>query len=323
MTSDPISYIFGILTYVKKRIHNDNINNNNNIINNNYINNNNLNSHFENNPIIKAVGSCVRAMLHREEYLDISLVISCPRIVDAFINIMEITELLSYHEDKLSKYKILRIFYKNKQQTIFIANDFKNLPSYNQSFSLTCNNLAIDIDGNISTLISHNEIKRHSSLTWTTSCIRDAISGKFRVIVLDNMNTLDKIIMGNDLCQNMVHLGFVFDRENSKNLTSYQFMELKSHCAVSQFCKDREISQCCCICQEQYSSQPNKRTILVGCLHDFHFECLHKWVKQTSIQKKTCPVCRAELKFEPGMFFGDRQADEIIQNIVEPVSNYV
>jgi len=318
MSSDPISYIFGILKYVKKRVHNDNNNNNN------YINTN-INNHYDNNPIIKAVGSCVRAMLHNEEYIDISLVISCPRIVNEFITILEITETLSYHEDKLSKYKILRIFYKNKQHTIFIANDIKNLPSYNQSLSLTCNNLAIDFDGNISTIVSHNEIKRHNSLTWTTSCIQDAISGKFRVIVLDNMNTLDKIIMNNDICQNMIRLGFVFDRQNSKNLTLYQFIELNSHCAVSHFCKDREVSQCCCICREQYSSEPNKKTILVGCLHDFHIDCLQKWVKSQSpsIVKKTCPVCRTELKYEPGMVYGDSQADEIIQNIVEPGSNYV
>jgi hypothetical protein len=314
MSSDPISFIFGILKYVKKRFHNDNINNNNNNININI----NINNHYD--PIIKAVGSCVRAMLHNEEYIDISLVISCPRIVTEFVAILELTEIMSYHEDKLSKYKILRIFYKNKQHTIFIANEIKNLPNYNQSLSLTCNNLAINFDGNISTIVPHNEIKRHNSLTWTTSCIQDAISGKFRVIVLDNMNTLDKIIMYNDICQNMVNLGFIFDIENSKNLTSYQFLEIKSHCVVSQFCKNREVSQCCCICREQYSSEPNKKTILIGCLHDFHIDCLHKWVKNQSqsMVKKTCPVCRADLKYEPGMVYGDNQVDEIIQNIIEP-----
>jgi hypothetical protein len=312
MSSDPISFIFGILKYVKKRFHNDNINNNSNNININ------INNHYD--PIIKAVGSCVRAMLHNEEYIDISLVISCPRIVTEFVAILELTEIMSYHEDKLPKYKILRIFYKNKQHTIFIANEIKNLPNYNQSLSLTCNNLAINFDGNISTIVPHNEIKRHNSLTWTTSCIQDAISGKFRVIVLDNMNTLDKIIMYNDICQNMVNLGFIFDIENSKNLTSYQFLEIKSHCVVSQFCKNREVSQCCCICREQYSSEPNKKTILIGCLHDFHIDCLHKWVKNQSqsMVKKTCPVCRADLKYEPGMVYGDNQVDEIIQNIIEP-----
>jgi hypothetical protein len=312
MSADPVSYIFGILKYVKKRIHNDNYINNNNYINTN------INNHYDINPVIKAVGSCVRAMLHNEEYIDISLIISCPRIVSEFITILELTEIMSYHEDKLSKYKILHIFYKNKQHTIFIANEMKNLPSYNQSFGLTCNNLAIDFDGNISTLISHNEIKRHSCLTWITSCIQDAISGKFRVIVLENMNALDKIIMGNDICQNMIYLGFEFDKENSKNLTFYQFMELKSHCDVSQFCKEREVSQCCCICHDQYASEPNKKTVLIGCLHDFHTDCLYKWVKNQSqsIVKKTCPVCRAELKYEPGMVYGDNRADEIIQNMI-------
>jgi hypothetical protein len=307
MTTDPISYIFGILKYVKKRICNDNINN--------YINNNIINQ-VDNNVIIKAVGSCVRAMLHNEEYIDISLIISCPKLVNEFITILEITEVLRYHECKIN-YKILRICYKNKEHTIYIAYNIKNLPNYNQSFNLTCNNLAMDFDGNISTIISHNEIKRYTSSTWTTSCIQDAIFGKFRVILLDTMNTLDKIISYNDICNNMVHQGFVFDRNNSKNLTQYQFMELKSHLIVSEYCKDREVSQCCCICREHYSSEPNKKTILVGCLHDFHIDCLHHWVKckSSSSPKKTCPVCRADLKFEPGMIYGDNQADEIIQNM--------
>lgn len=306
MTTDPISYIFRILNYVRKRIHNDN----------NYINNNNMNNQCDNNPIIKAVGSCVRAMLHNEEYIDVSLIISCPRIVSEFITILELTEILSYHEDKIN-YKILRICYKNKEHTIYIANNVKNLPNYNQWFNLTCNNLAIDFNGNISTVISHIDIKRHSSLTWTTSCIHDAISGTFRVIVLDSMNTLDKIIMCNDICKNMIHLGYVFDRENSKNLTQYQFIELISHSNISDFCKGREVSQSCCICHEHYESEPNKKTILVGCLHDFHIDCLHKWVKNQSpsILKKTCPICRAELKYEPSMVYGDSQADEIIQNM--------
>jgi len=308
MTTDPISYIFGILKYVKKRIHNDNINNNN------YINN--INNQCDNNPIIKAVGSCVRAMFHNEEYIDLSLIISCPRIVSEFITILEITEILRYHECKIN-YKILRICYKNKEHTIYIAYNIKYLPNYNQSVGLTCNNLAIDFDGNISTIISHNEIKRHNSLTWTTSCIQDAIFGKFRVIVLENMNTLDKIIMYNDICKNMINLGFVFDRENSKNLTQYQFMELKSHSNISEFCKGREVSQSCCICHEHYQSEPNKKTILVGCLHDFHIDCLHKWVKNQSpsIIKKTCPICRAELKYELDTVYGDNQADYTIPNI--------
>ena len=307
MTTDPISYIFRILTYVRKRIHNDN----------NYINNNNINNQCDNNPIIKAVGSCVRAMLHNEEYIDLSLIISCPRIVNEFITILELTEILSYYEDKLN-YKIFRICYKNKDHTIYIANNVKNLPNYNISFNLTCNNLAIDYNGNISTIISHTDIKRHSSLTWTTSCIHDAISGKFRVIVLENMNTLDKIILYNDICKNMFHLGYVFDRENSKNLTQYQFIELNSHSNISDFCKGREVSQSCCICHEHYVSEPNKKTILVGCLHDFHIDCLHKWVKNQSpsILKKTCPICRAELKYEPNTVYdNNNEAVITIPNI--------
>lgn len=295
MSTDPVSYIFGIIRYIRNRIRveEDNI---------------------EYNPSIKAVGSCVRALLHYEDYIDISLVISCSKLINQFISICQATEILTFHENISGNYKILRILYKNKSYTVFIANKLNSLPNYNACFGLTCNNLSIDFDGNISTIISNIGIKKHSCLSWTTSCIQDAISGKFRVIVLDRMNTLDRIIMYNDICQNMIHLGFVFDRDNSKDLTSYPFIELKSHVDIKEFYPERVVSESCCICREQYASEPDKSTILVGCLHDFHIDCLQKWVQQPQHTRNSCPVCRTDLKYEPCMLYGDNEADEIIRN---------
>ena len=84
MESDPLSYFFGILKYIT---------NNNNIINNNnnYKNNNNI----INEPIIKAFGQCIRSMLRKEEYTEISLIISCKNIISELIKLLKIFEIIS------------------------------------------------------------------------------------------------------------------------------------------------------------------------------------------------------------------------------------
>jgi hypothetical protein len=296
MASDTLSYIFGIIKYIKENISNNYYINNNN----NYYNNN------ENNIIIKAVGSCVRSILRKEEYTDILLVISCSRIIDEFIRIIKVFDILDYNIDIIDygnidttiNIKHIGIIYNNKKYTIYISNSVYNynlIKYLNNEFEFTCNNLEINFDGNISTRITHDRVKNHSSLIWTTSCIQDAIFGKFRVIVLDNMNIPDKIKEYNDLFQNMINLGFAFDRETNKNLTQYQFIELVSHTDVKKYDEQREISHSCCICREQYNDDPNKKTILVGCHHDFHIECIDKWVKTN---KNSCPICRKILSYE-------------------------
>ena len=300
MESDPLSYFFGILKYIT---------NNNNIINNNnnYKNNNNI----INEPIIKAFGQCIRSMLRKEEYTEISLIISCKNIISELIKLLKIFEIISRNiEMDYTKLVIFQICYKNKTYMIHIGTDiYKFNNNINNKFGITCDNLAIDYEGNISTIISHHLVKGYNNITWVTSCIQDVMTGKFRVILLENVfdeefniggnysinrSPFDKIIYHNEVCQNMICLGFEFDRENSKNLTFYKFIELVSHMDIKKYDDEREISQSCCICREEYSDEPDKKTILIGCHHDFHIDCLKKWV---NTNKSSCPICRTNINF--------------------------
>lgn len=298
MESDPLSYLFGILKYITNNII---INNNNN-----YKNNNNINE-----PIIKAFGQCIRSMLRKEEYIDISLIISCRNIISEMIKLLKIFEIISRNiEIDYTKLVIFQICYKNKTYTIYIGTDiYKFNQTMNNKFGITCDNLAIDYDGNISTIISHHLVKVYNNITWITSCIQDVMLKKFRIILLENVfdgdmeiggnypinrSPFDKIIYHNEVCQNMICLGFEFDKENSKNLTFYKFIELVSHAYIKEFDENREISQNCCICREDYSEEPDKKTILIGCYHDFHINCLKNWV---NTNKSSCPICRINLNF--------------------------
>ena len=177
----------------------------------------------------------------------------------------------------------------------------------NNKFGLTCDNLAIDFDGTISSIISHHLVKGHNNITWVASCIQDIMDKKFRAIILEDifspnifggaeahMSPFDKLILQNEIIENMGHLGFEFDRENTKNLTSHRLYCLISHTEVKEYDKEREISMSCCICREDYLENIDKKTILIGCHHDFHVDCLKKWVNQN---KKSCPTCRTGLHF--------------------------
>jgi hypothetical protein len=137
------------------------------------------------------------------------------------------------------------------------------------------------------------------------------LNKKFRIVLLDYTNSLDKLQVYNNQVQHMITRGFEYDKEGSKTLTSYHLVELKSHAQIKEY-SNRDVSQCCNICQEQYDTEPSKKTILLRCLHDYHIDCLNKWVQQ-SVQNP-CPICRASLNYEPVSGFGDIQSDEIIAN---------
>jgi len=287
MESEPISYIFGILRYIS-----NNINNNNN--------NNNIHER-----IIKAFGPCVRSILRKEVYSDISLIISCRWTITEFIGLLKVFELIpKYTETDVSRLIIFDIYYQGTKYKIHIGTDiYKFTFLMNNKFGLTCDNLAIDFDGTISPIISHHLVKGHNNITWVTSCIQDVMSKKFRVIILEDiftsnvdplMSPFDKMILQNEICENMFYLGFEFDRENSKNLTSYRLYDLICHTQIREYDSEREISISCCICREDYLENMDKKTILIGCHHDFHIDCLKKWV---NTNKKTCPICRTGLNF--------------------------
>ena len=104
MNLDPLGYIFGIVKYLKDQ-------------------------HILNyDTVIKAVGSCVRAILRKEEYTNILLVISSEFIVNEFIKLLKVFEILKCHEDMRKKsiieslfpYIKLCITYNNKVYTIYV-----------------------------------------------------------------------------------------------------------------------------------------------------------------------------------------------------------
>lgn len=291
-SADPLSYLFGIIKYISNHVNANN--NNNNII--------------ANDRVIKAFGPCVRSILRKEEYSDIYLIISCRTIINEFIALLKLFEVISRNiEIDVSRLLVFHIHYRSRTYTIHLGTDIYKFMYYmNNRFGITCDNLSIDYDGNISTVISHHLVKVFNNITWVTSCVQDVISGKFRVIVLEDifhsdagfaersMSPFDKIILQNDMVENIMYMGFKFDRENSKNLTSYRFYELISHTEIKNYDKDRDISMNCCICREDYLENTDKKTILIGCHHDFHIDCLQKWV---NTNKKTCPTCRTGLHF--------------------------
>ena len=292
MNLDPLNYIFGILRYISNNI---SINNNNNNIN---------------DRIIKAFGPCVRSILRKESYPDIFLIISCRWTISEFIGLLKVFELIpKYIESDVARLIIFDLHYQGNKYKIHIGTDIYKFTYFmNNKFGLTCNNLAIDFEGTISPIISHHLVKGHTNISWITSCIQDVMDKKFRAIILEDifaadrsnfgaelpMSPFDKLILQNEMIENMGHLGYNFDKENTKNLTSYRLYSLITHMDIKDYDTERDISMSCCICREDYLENIDKKTILIGCHHDFHVDCLKKWVNQN---KKSCPTCRTNLHF--------------------------
>jgi len=274
-TCNLISFIFDIIKYVKR------------------------NKESYRNTVIKILGNSVRSFIRSEDIHDISLLIDNYSLISEFIELLKVTHILTDKQtirNNNNSYEKINIKYKDKIYYVYIALKDTHFPGYDNNFILTCNNLSIDIEGNISTIYKHYDVNNYCSINWINSCFQDIINHTFRIILkIDMSHSFEKINYYNDICLNMINLGYQFDYENTKNLTSYQFIRLYNHTDISKFISNREVSESCSICREQYSIEPNKRTILMGCSHDFHMDCLHKWIKSDS--NNTCPVCRNAVEF--------------------------
>ena len=290
MNSDPLNYIFGILRYISNNISISNKNNKN----------------LE-EQIIKAFGPCIRSILRKEVYPEIFLIISCRWAIIEFLGLLKVFELIpKYIESDVSKLIVFDIYYQGVKYKIHIGTDiFKFTYFMNNKFGLTCDNLAIDFDGTLSPIISHHLVKGHTNISWVTSCIQDIMAKKYRVIILEDifndrsinepaMSPFDKLILQNEIIENMRHFGYEFDAENTKNLTSHRFYCLISHLDIKDYDRERDISMSCSICREDYLDNTDKKTIIIGCHHDFHIDCLKKWVNQN---KRSCPICRDGIHF--------------------------
>lgn len=290
MNSDPLNYIFGILRYISNNISISNKNNKN----------------LE-EQVIKAFGPCIRSILRKEAYPEIFLIISCRWTIIEFLGLLKVFELIpKYIESDVSKLIVFDIYYQGVKYKIHIGTDiFKFTYFMNNKFGLTCDNLAIDFDGTLSPIITHHLVKGHTNISWVTSCIQDIMAKKFRVIILEDifndrsinepaMSPFDKLILQNEIIENMGHFGYEFDAENTKNLTSHRFYCLISHLDIKDYDRERDISMSCSICREDYLDNTDKKTIIIGCHHDFHIDCLKKWVNQN---KRSCPICRDGIRF--------------------------
>jgi hypothetical protein len=235
-------------------------------------------------------------------------------VKEELIALLQVMELLEHQEIDGDVHNI-HFIYKNSIYKLQIAQNAMKLDLFKYHCGFTCDNLSIDFDGNLSTVYTHNEVNHFANVNWITSCMQDVFANKFRILLYVNMDTIEKIFQINQMVNGLKIAGFVFDKANSLDITHFRFVEMKSHTDIKTFASNRDVSCSCGICHEKYEDEPAKKTILVSCLHDFHVDCLQKWISKSSPQPQNCPICRAYLSFEPKCGYGDEQADQIIASL--------
>lgn len=308
MNKDPISYIFKILRHIIDK-------------NTNYTNSSNDNK-------IKAWGKCIGQKLRGEEILSFNLLISNELISNELIDILKITEILrmNTHENINNNYnvndrndkKFIIFFFENKSIELYIYSYIKYLNEYNyynnynnnnhfindQEIFFSSDNLCIDLNGQISTIIP-STVMSFSSFNWITKCLMDALQKKFTIIVLLEQLDINKQIDINLKYNDMISLGFTYEVLPLFPLNNS--ILFKNYMDISEFC-DKPISNKCAICFENYNN--TKDTVLLSCLHDYHINCLHTWTKKNI----TCPLCRCTIDFKPKTKFGNYEIDHIMEN---------
>lgn len=74
-------------------------------------------------------------------------------------------------------------------------------------------------------------------------------------------------------------------QDDEKNTFKNELLEITREVSPAINKMEKE----CIICLEKFALS-EKRTIL-PCLHDFHFACIEKWLKN----HKTCPMCKRDV----------------------------
>ena len=296
-----ITYVFDILKYVI----------------------NNKQYYYNNQPYefnIKIWGDSIGNMLRNEEYKTINVYISNDNIAREFIKILEITKILKntmYNDTSFSyilNLNIDNVIYTiriNTVLTYFSNNDMNSY--YIPKIHATCNNLSIDINGNLNTVIpANNTIYCDNNAGWLMKCINDAIYKKFTMIIVKPITELSNLVCINNVYDTLLSNSFVYIDES---LTAYPFIKIRSYKDMKEHNITSSASMCV-ICHESYDENKDP-TILLGCMHDFHIPCLQKWIdskKNTSLEA-SCPFCRKNITFELNQTYGNPQIDNIISNI--------
>jgi len=299
-SKDPISYIFRIIRHIVDKCNSQNIT----------------------ECSIKAWGKCLGQKLRGEEISEFNLLISNENVISELINILSITDILQSTIDDINNsinysQRKLNFSFNNRIIKLEIYSNLKYLSNYNNYYNnynnykqpdpeidFTCDNLCIDLEGNISKIISLNNFN-FDNLNWISKCINDALYKKFSIITTIEPTNLEKIIELNIKYNEMINLGFTCIDDP---LIPNNYFIFKSYKSITEL-STRAESCSCAICHENYENE--KDTVLLSCMHDYHINCIHKWIKQNN---KTCPMCRVEIDFRPHTKYGNYTIDNIIQN---------
>ena len=280
---DPINYIFKIVKYIIEKDSSHNTEN-----------------------VVKALGKCVGNKLRGEKYNDMKLLITRDWITTELINILSITDIIISIDYNLhQKFHIIKFYLNNN----IIKLQINLEPKFNclSQIYFTCDNLALDINGTISN-ITQSISKTYDLCESITCSITHAITKKFSIINLINTNkeNIALLIDINKKYNKMINQGYIYIAKSNDII-------FKNYKDIALFC-ERDISTSCAICCNEYCEKSICDTVLLKCLHDFHIDCLHTWIKKNN---NKCPLCRSDIDFEPQTKYGDNMIDNIIENFQE------
>jgi hypothetical protein len=254
--------------------------------------------------------------LRGEKYDEIKLISEFVGLIDELIKILSLTEVL-IEKKNCSDYTLLKLNLNNTIIKYEIYNGpFRNYIMRNRKhissvIYFTCDNLAINYNGTIDTIIPSYSIEYDRII----QSINNAVLKKFSILDLrdnygktvnlrDNEN-ISFLIDINQKYNEMIEHGFTY-------VANVNDVIFKNHKDINQY-SERDISVSCSICREDYCDDHSSDTVLLKCLHDFHINCLLTWIKTNN----KCPLCRVDIDFEPQTQYGDNVIDNIIENYQE------
>jgi len=246
-------------------------------------------------------GGWVRDTIRNETPNDMDISIGNSTVAKNYIVMLGVFDLIVEKSEKPNKYSAEKLVLelrggKKLKLDIVIPNNRQGNEDNVNLCDFTCNNLAINLKGQIFTRVppprSRGEM---SSSQWTLQCMRDALFGNLvwmidprKVAPVGSESYVEYVFKMKSRLDKMLSRGY---KDSGKSLTSFRLSYICTHLDVPF---GKEVSTECSICSAGYSEEPEKRTIILKCGHDFHYECLRK---HSTKPNASCPYCRQKIEY--------------------------
>lgn len=245
-----------------------------------------LHTCVEESRIFYVYGGAVRDILRGCVPRDYDIYIHDYKNLEHFINFLKTSDRLRKLTRHQDSYPTLSIVVQTNNTTQCLV-DIVTCSSADNRCDFTCNNLVLTREGHIATRVAPTDSYYTPTGSWLSQCINDAVNTKLRYVPSPSLRS-------------HVNIKATFEQERStaarlEKMVAYGYtLDKNTQCFPRLLQPTSTSEESCPVCKETYTGYHN--VVVLKCGHDFHVNCIDKWVNTGRYYSTNCPVCRQSIQ---------------------------